>query len=536
MRSIEARVSSSEREDEGGSIEEENNPTRGGRQKRGTFIHPHLASPAAPETVCFLIARSANLPISFRKKEGKKVVSLYLLNLCRIWHFLLLRSRLTFAASNLSCMKKLFTALLLFLLWGVAQPLAAQLTLDSCQRLAEQHHPLAQRRALIVQTQALTLDNIARGWWPQIVASAQATLQSDVAQWPSSLAQLMQAAGAPLPQGMAKDQYKAMLQVEQAIYDGGASRAQAAVVRAETAVKEARNGVELYALRRRVSDLYFGILLIDRRVESQRSTLLLLQDNERKLSNLVARGLAIEADVATVQAERLSVEQQLASGVAQRRALVLMLATFIGRAPSTVEQLATPPDRLVPTAIEALRPELRLFAASEQWLNERERSLKVGLLPRVSAFAQGWYGYPGLNLFEDMYSRRWSLNGMIGLRATWSLSRLYSYRADRRLLHVARQDNELERQAFCLNLSLQSLQESEAIAQHRTLLAKDEEICALRRQVRLATERRLDSGVVDVNALMQDIHREAQAQAARDLHHIQLLQAQSHLSNTLNYE
>ena len=72
--------------------------------------------------------------------------------------------------------------LLLAMMVLAGLPLRAQLTLDECHRLAEQHYPLVRQTDLIRQTEALTLANLQKGWLPQITASAQATLQSDVAQ------------------------------------------------------------------------------------------------------------------------------------------------------------------------------------------------------------------------------------------------------------------------------------------------------------------------------------------------------------------
>ena len=186
--------------------------------------------------------------------------------------------------------------------------------------------------------------------------------------------------------------------------------------------------------------------------------------------------------------------------------------------------------------LEIHRPELALFDARAALLDRRDQLLHTALRPSVSAFAQGWYGYPGLNLFDDMYRRRWSVNALVGVRAVWNLSAFYTYRNDRARLAAARRQNEVAREVFRFNQTLQATQEDEEILRLRTLLRSDDTLIDLCRKVREATAARLLHGTADAHALLQDLTREDQARVARSAHHLQLLQALYRLRNTLNHE
>lgn len=416
-------------------------------------------------------------------------------------------------------------------LWMAALPLAAQLRLDDCVAKAEANYPLVCRLSLIDQTEGLSLDRIQTGWLPQITASAQATLQSDVAQWPAHLSALLTAAGGTPPKGVARDQYKIALQADQLLYDGGRSAAAKAVTKAETAVGKAEVAVQLYALRRRVHDLYFSILLVDGQRDNNAILRQLLADHRRQLAAHVDKGLAPTSALAPLDAELLTAEQADLTLRSQRRELVTLLALFLHTDLPADIALAMPEIPL-PNA-PSQRPEFSLFAAQARRIEAQEQQLRRRLRPTLGAFVQSWYGYPGLNLFDDMTSRRFSLNAIVGLRATWSIAPLYTRRSDRAQLATAREEVAVARQLFEFNLRQQAAGETERSSHLRQLLRSDEQLIALRQQVREATGQQLLRGTVDAHRLVEDLAREHQARIAAQLHRIQLLQTlhQLHLTD-----
>ena len=68
-------------------------------------------------------------------------------------------------------------------------------TLEECQTAAERNYPLIRQYGLIERTTELTAKNIGKGWLPQVTASAQATLQSDVTAWPDQMQTMLAGLG-----------------------------------------------------------------------------------------------------------------------------------------------------------------------------------------------------------------------------------------------------------------------------------------------------------------------------------------------------
>ena len=214
-------------------------------------------------------------------------------------------------------------------------------SLEECREAAQRNYPLIKQYGLIEQTTELTLSNIHKGWLPQVTASAQATLQSDVVSWPEQMQGMYQQLGLDM-KGLKKDQYRVGLDVQQTVYDGGTISSQKEVTRRQADVQQAQTDVSLYQIRSRVDEMYFGLLLLDEQIALNSDLQELLAANERKLSSMFEHGTAAQSDYLSVKAERLSVAQQATSLQAQRRALARLLSAFCGLEVSNVVKPAMP--------------------------------------------------------------------------------------------------------------------------------------------------------------------------------------------------
>ena len=398
--------------------------------------------------------------------------------------------------------------------------LAMGQTLDECQQAAEKNYPLIRQYGLIEKTTELTVANIQKGWLPQVSAQAQATYQSDVTAWPDEMKMMMNGMGIDM-KGLTKDQYRVGIDVQQTIYDGGVIGSQKAIAREQGKVQAAQNEVNIYHVRKRVNEMYFSLLLIDEQIKLNVDLQTLLAGNESKLESMTKHGTAAESDLQNVKAERLNVVQKATELASQRQMLQRMLSTFCGM---EVKEVRKP----VLSVAEVLqqtgrRPELKALDAQIDLLNAQERALNAALIPKVGVFAQGFYGYPGLNMFEDMMHRKWSLNGIVGARVTWNIGALYTRKNDKAKLQLQRDMTESSREVFLFNNNLEQIQQNENIERYQKLMAHDGEIISLRQAVRKAAESKLAHGIIDVNDLVREINQENAACVQQSVHEIEML-------------
>ena len=420
-----------------------------------------------------------------------------------------------FAAENKSIVNMRKKIWILMMLPAMAQ---AQ-TLEECQRAAEQNYPLIRQYGLIEKTTSLNVANIQKGWLPQVTASAQATLQTDVTAFPDKLQTVFQQTGITMD-GLKKDQYRVGIDVQQTVYDAGNIKSQKEIARRQGELQSRQNEVTMYNVRRRVNEMYFSLLLVDEQIRLNADLQTVLEGNEKKLAAMLKGGTASESDWQNVKAERLNVVQKMTGLQSQRTALARMLSIFCG---IEVNGLVKPemPENMNPSI--NLRPELKALDAQLRLTDAQERALDAAMMPRLGVFAQGYYGYPGYNMFEDMMSHKFSWNGMIGARLTWNIGALYTRKNDKAKLQVQRETTEVNRERFLFDNNLEQIEQNENISRYRQMMTDDEEIISLRSSIRKAAESKLAHGIIDVNDLVREINSENKARVEQCIHEIEML-------------
>ena len=426
-------------------------------------------------------------------------------------------------------MWKLYVILALSLLTGI--PLSAQVTLEECVKLAQDNYPLIRKYDLLEQTKDVNLSDIHKSWLPQINVYAQGTVQNETPSFPESLTELISQTGTSIS-GLNEWQYKIGVDLSQNIWDGGASKSQRRMERAEDTERKAALDVQLYAIRQRVEDLYFGILLIEEQAEQTRAMHSLLQSNLDKLQAMLDNGTALQSDVDMVEAQCLGTAQQLTQAESTAKSYRKVLEIFTGK--SIAGQELVRPDATLPQDLLPDRPELRHFEAQLQANEARNASITASLMPRIGLFAQAYYGYPGLDYFESMMNRDLSFNLLAGVKVSWNIGAFYHKKNDRQKLRLSSDRIAVERDVFLFNTSMQTRSQLDRIDELKAVMAKDDRIVELRQNVRMAAESQLDNGVIDATALLTKLTDEKQARLNASYHEIQLLQSIYQLKYTLN--
>lgn len=404
-------------------------------------------------------------------------------------------------------------------------------SLEECRHLAREHYPEIKQYDLIAQTEQYNLSNAARAWIPQVTLSGQASYQSATPTYPEAFNTILQANGIEMA-GISRDQYKIAVDVSQHIWDGGKSKADKAIAEAEAEEQRSRVDVSLYDLQSRVDNLYFGILLLDERKAQTEALIEVLASNLARLQTYYKNGVAMQADVDAVEAELLTARQTLVQVESSRASYRRMLEIFIGQ-PLAAENLERPAMPQLQSRTSA-RPELALFEAQESKLEAQRKAINASLMPRFSAFAQGYYGYPGLDMFKSMVSDKWTPNAIVGVRMSWNIGAFYTKRNNLEKLNAAEKQIAIQRDVFLFNTQMQTTQDDGEIARLRQAITDDSRIVELRRRVRMAAESQLKNGVIDATDLLRKISDETAAALARSTHEIELLQATYRLKTTLN--
>jgi outer membrane protein TolC len=400
------------------------------------------------------------------------------------------------------------------------------LTIYECYEKTEKNYPLIEQLELISLSEKYNLQNVSRAWIPQVQLYGKATLQSDAPSFSIDMSPL----GLPLKMSVnvPKDQYQTYLQLNQVIWDGGQIRSAKKTIQAATEVQRKQNEVDMYALRGRVNDLFFGIILYDNQLEQVNVNLQELQRNLEKVTKLSELGFANESDIDAVKVEQISAEQAIIQLITMREAFVAMLSAFMGEELDPDVALQKPEIVMIQDVNN--RFELQLFDAHIASQKIQNMQILAKNMPKIGFFLQGGFARPGLNMFDTGF-KPYAIGGV---QLNWGFGNLYTLKNEKRIIENNACNIEINREVFLLNQSIQIKQQRAIAEQYSKILTSDDEIIRIRENIYRASEAKTEYGTMSVTDLMRDLNMEHAAKAQKIVHEVCYLKALYDLKNLYN--
>ncbi len=402
--------------------------------------------------------------------------------------------------------------------WAMAQQ-SNSLTLDNCLEMAKQNYPLIKQYTLIEKTKEYSIANAQKGYLPQFNVAGQATYQSAVTAVPISLPNM------DVPT-ISKDQYRLYGEVSQSITDLFTVKDQKEYINTNSEIESQKVEVELYKLRERINNLFFGILLIDAQIQQTELLKKDIQSGIEKTNVAIANGVALKSTADNLKAELLKADQRTIELKATRKGYADMLALFIGN-PIDENTILEKPHRQMPT-YTINRPELRLFDLQKKSFDVQEKLITAKNLPRFSLFFQGGVGRPGLNMLNPDFQGYY----ITGLRLNWNLTGFYTYKNEKKILANNQSIIDIQRETFLFNTNLTLKQQNADITKMQELIETDRSIITLRESVKNTTQNQLTYGTATTNDYLIAVNAEDQAKQSLILHEIQLLMTEYNAQTT----
>jgi len=419
-------------------------------------------------------------------------------------------------------MKKAFTVLAVLMLLisvvGFAQG-TEQLTLNDCYLLGEKNYSLVKQRELIAKTSAYTVENIQKGYLPQLNFNGQASYQSAVTEIP------IKVPGISIP-ALCNDQYRVYGEVNQLVYDGGQLGQQKQLQKTNEAIEQQRLETELYKLKERINQLFFGLLLINEQLKQSSLLIKDIQLGLNKVQAAITYGTALKSNADVLKADLLKNNQRNIELNATRNAYTGMLSLFIGKDIRETTMLVKP--QPVIASREINRPELLLYREQGKSLDVQNKLLKVKTLPKLNLFLQSGAGRPALNMLSNNFEGYY----IGGIRLNWNPSFFYTLKRDRAIIDINRRNIDVQKETFLFNTNLTLKQQNAESIKYQQLLSSDDEIIALRVKVKNTSIAQLENGVINANDYLREVNAEDQARQSKILHEIQLLMSQYNQQTT----
>lgn len=389
-----------------------------------------------------------------------------------------------------------------------AQSESIGITLEECQQRARDNYPLIKQFELIESSKKYDVENLSKKYLPQIVLNTQASLQSEVIALPIHIQ------GVEFPE-KSKDQYKIALDITQSIWDGGTTKSEKLISIANSNIKKQKIEVELFLIKDRVNQLYFGILSINKQLGILDIYNETLKTNREFVEALCKNGVALSSDIDIITVELINNEQKKIELQSLKAIYQKILSGFINQK-LTEQTIYNIPETNVDLSSSLIRPEISLFNQERLLLDAQTSSINAKNMPNLSLFAQGGYGRPGLNIMSNDFDF-WAIGG---IRVSWNFGNLYTRKREKRIIRINKSIIDTDEETFRFNNNNQQIKYVEEITKNKLLIDKDDEIIKLRNKVRLASENRYKNGVYNINDLVRDINIENQAIQTKAIHEI----------------
>jgi outer membrane protein TolC len=388
-----------------------------------------------------------------------------------------------------------------------------KITLSECYELANKNYPIAKQTALLQQKLLFERDVVSKAKLPKIDLNAQATYQSAVTQLPVQLPNLTINA-------LNKDQYRATVDVNQLIYNGGLIDSNMRLKEVEAKLQQQQVVINLYQLKSKINFFYISTLLLQERIGLLIAKQDLLLSKLKEVRSAVKNGAVLQSSEQILDAEVLKIQQQIDELRSDKIKMIGNLALITETVFDENSILVKP---IFTEYKKGLRPELDFFDYQKEQLDISKEVISKSTSPKLNVFAQAGYGNPGLNMLNNSFEAFY----LAGLKLNWNVFDWNKSKSEKEAIEVAKQIVGTEKESFELTTKMQ-LQELEMeIRKTQGLIATDYQIIQLREKIIKSIDAQFKNGVITSAEYLIELTNLYEAKINQKVHELQLDLAQA---------
>jgi outer membrane protein TolC len=314
-------------------------------------------------------------------------------------------------------------------------------TLWQCYDSSAVATPLSGEKDLYSQVFMLRDQNLTSSWLPELNLNGSFTYQSDIVNLSDMLGSL------PIPAGslptIPHEQYRATVDINQVIWDGGVTHSARAVEQIINELNMKQNEANIYRMREQVNNYYFSLLLTASQSEVTRLLISDIDARIKEAASAVENGVITSVTLDVLKAEKIKAAQMLTELTRQHEALAEALEHVTGMTGLKDAELLLPDPAI--TGDEPIdNPDMRLFDVRSRQLDVSKSLLRSQRMPKAFGFAQGGYGNPpGNNFLSETADFYYSFGA--GIR--WNIFDWNKSSNNRKSLTLQQQLIDIERNA-----------------------------------------------------------------------------------------
>lgn len=393
---------------------------------------------------------------------------------------------------------------------------AETINLSDCIKYAENSYPLTKQIVLNKKITDLNIKNLDSKYYPELNLNGQAQYQSDVTKIGINLPPAL----GSIPT-ISKESYKIGLNVNQLIWDGGLTANQITLEQSQLEVNNQNVEVQLYGLRQKVSDLYFGIIMLEKQIELINVLKSDLQAKMDLMNIRIQNGILLQSSADIIQAEIIKSNQNIDELKSTRISTIKSLSELTGKPLSDDINLELPQsDFKTYDDSSWQRPEYESFSKTKSMLNKMEQLNDSKYMPKFFAFGQAAYGKPGLNMFDPDFASYY----LVGVKASWDIWNWDTPSREKEILQIQKEITNTQEESFTKNLKIANFKFFDDVNNIKQLIEQDKELIDLRKKISVESSSQLDNGVITATDYISQLNSETQAKINLEIRKIQLNQ------------
>lgn len=382
-----------------------------------------------------------------------------------------------------------------------AMPLAAQdsITLLECHRQATEQAPRLADRAYLREIGELQVDQANSKWFPTLELNGKLSYQSDVV----TIALTDPSIPVDFPK-VPQDQYGLNLDLRQTLYDGGIIKTRKQFEEAKVAADLQQLEVDLHALKSRVNQFYFAILMLEENSKNLGIHMDNLRSRREAMTSAVEAGTILEAELKVLDVEVLRVKQSLVEISSRKKAYLDALNVLCGTSYSEEDSLAVPEFSAYPDE-QFSRPEYTLFDLKEATMETGKELAGKKRMPVVFAFGQTGYGKPGYN----MMSGSWDFYYMVGAGLKWNILDWNSSNREKQVIENQQKMLRNQRATFQKEVESLLVQEEARMEQYKNSMKLEEQVLELQIDISENAAAKLSNGTITATEYITELNKES---------------------------
>lgn len=401
------------------------------------------------------------------------------------------------------------------------------LQLKDCYYEAEIAYPNRLQSSYLSSISRYKIENQRTNYLPQFSVKGQATYQSEVPEININIPMFK-------PPELSKDRYSVYIDIKESIYDAGTTASLIEIEKKQSTIDDYKIKTELFAIRPKINDIYFTVLIIDRKIEAVQ---FVIDDLKKKLSEAEARftnAVETKNNINIIYAQLYTYEQELRNLKMERQGQIRMLEIILNRNISETTLFVVPQVAFFDSTLSVEnRPEIDLFNSQQMQLDEYEKFSFKKRIPRLNLWGQFGFGRPGLNILDNSFKGFY----YIGVSLNWNPIDWSTASNESQIYRLSKEVVKKQKETFEQSILNSLVKLKEDIKKFEQQIETDFKIINTRKEIVGILSSQLANGVIVPTVYITELTNLYNAMVNLEIHKTQLVQAKVNFLTTkgLNY-